>query len=92
MTHSEEFENFTYIGLNLVQKDDCVHLDQLLYIDESKEVVIPMNRMMSKDSPLTTDEAMQLRGPAGQLNWTSSQARPDMKFGACEVSTSIKDP
>ena len=41
---------------------------------------------MSKDSRLTTDEARQLRGLAGQLNWTSNQTRPDMNFGACEVA------
>ena len=46
---------------------------------------------MSKESPLTTEEAWQLRGLAGQLNCTSSQTRPDMIFGACEVSVSIKD-
>ena len=46
---------------------------------------------MSKDCPLTTDEAQQLKGLAGQLNWTSSQTCPDMSFGACKVSTSIKN-
>ena len=34
MTRTEEFENFKYTSLNLVQKDDCVYLDQQLYIDE----------------------------------------------------------
>ena len=47
--------------------------------------------MISIDSPIATDEAQQLRGLVGQLNWTFSQARPDMSFGACEVSPSIKD-
>ena len=80
-----------YTGLNLAQNDDCVYLDQRLYIDELKEVVFPKNRKMSKDSPLTTDKARQLRRLAGQLNWTSSQTRLDMSFAGWEVSTSIKD-
>ena len=46
---------------------------------------------MPKESPLTTKEVLQLRGLSGQLNWTSTQTRPDMSFGACEVSVSIKD-
>ena len=92
MTRSQEFENCKYIGLNLVQKDVCVYLDQQFYIGELKEVVIPKNKKMSKDSPQTNDEAWQLRVLAGQLNWVSSETRPDMGFGACEVSTSIKDP
>ena len=58
LTRSEEFENFKYTGLNLVQKEDCVYLDQRLYIDELKEVVFPKNRKMPKDSPLTTDKAL----------------------------------
>ena len=41
LTCSEEFENFYYTGLNLVQKDNCIYLDQQLYIDELKEVVTP---------------------------------------------------
>ena len=36
LTRSEEFEKFKYTGLNLVQKDDCVYLDQQLYNDELK--------------------------------------------------------
>ena len=46
---------------------------------------------MSKEAQLTTGEAWQLRGLAGQLNWTSSLTRPDRSFGACKISTSIKD-
>ena len=46
---------------------------------------------MSKEAKLTTEETRQLRGIAGQLNWTSSQRRPDISYAACEVSVSIKD-
>ena len=90
MTVSEEFENCKYVGLNLVQKDSSFYIDQQLYIDELKEVVILKNRKFSKGSPLT-DEARQLRGLLAKWNWASIQTRPDIRFGACEVSTSIKD-
>ena len=46
---------------------------------------------MSKESSLNTEEAWQFRGLAGQLNWTSSQTRPDMSYGACEVSVPVAD-
>ena len=49
------------------------------------------NRKFSKGSPLTTDEARQLRGLVAKSNRASIQTRPDISFGACEVSTSIKD-
>ena len=89
-TSQEEFENFKYLGLHIEQKQDCIYLDQQLYIDELKEVQICKERKMSKESSLNTEEARQLRGLAGQLNWTSSQTRPDMSFGACEVSVSSR--
>ena len=62
-----------------------------MLISEVKEVVIPKNTRMSKDSLLTIVGAWQQRGLAGQLNWTSNQTHPTVSFGACELSTSIKD-
>ena len=84
-TSQEESENFKYLGLHIEQKQDCIHLDQHMYIDELKEVQICKERKMSKESSLHTEEARQLRGLARQLNWTSSRTRPDMSFGACDV-------
>ena len=43
------------------------------------------------DAHLTVTEAQRLRTLAGQLNWTSSQTRPDISYQACEVSTSIRN-
>ena len=43
------------------------------------------------DAHLTETEAQQLHMLARQLNWTSSQTRPDISYQACEVSTSIKN-
>ena len=91
VTSQEELRSFKYVGLNIEQRQGCIYLDQLMYTDELKEADVSRERRMSKESPLTTQEARQLRGLAGQLNWTSSQTRPDMSFGACEVSVSIKD-
>ena len=90
-TSHEEYENFKYLGVFIQQKNDCIYLDQQKYIDDLEEVHINKDRRMSKGSPLNIIEARQLRGLAGQLNWASSQTRPDMSFGACEVSVSIKD-
>ena len=45
---------------------------------------------MKKD-PLTAKESQQLKAVAGQLNWVSSQTRPDISFDSCQVSVSCKD-
>ena len=43
------------------------------------------------DAHLTETKAQQFRTLAGQLNWTSSQTRPDISYQAFEVSTSMKN-
>ena len=40
---------------------------------------------------MNTKEKRDLKVLAGQLNWISSQTRPDLAFDACEVNTSTKD-
>ena len=76
VTSAEELESCKCLGLNIPQKNDCIYLDRKLYIEELTEVAIDTKRKMSKEAQLT-GEARQLRGLAGQLNWTSSQIRPD---------------
>ena len=39
---------------------------------------------------LTDSKAQQLRVLAVQLNWRSTQLRPDMSYQACEVSTKVQ--
>ena len=72
----DEFENFKYLSLDTEQKQDCIYLEQQMYINQLKEVHICKERKMSKKSP---------------LNWTSSQTRPNMSFGPCKVSVSVVD-
>ena len=72
LTRLEKIANFKYIYQNLVQKNDCVCLDQQLCNGEIKEIVVPKSRKMSKDSPLTADEAWQLTGLAEPMNWAST--------------------
>ena len=46
---------------------------------------------MAKQAQLNKEEARQLRGLAGQLNWVSSQTRPEMAYSAYEVSVYTKN-
>ena len=85
------YSTFKHLGLNIVQKEYCIYLDQKLYIEELEEAAVDTKRKISKEAQFTTGQARQLRGLAERLNCISSQTRPDMSFGACEISTSIKD-
>ena len=40
---------------------------------------------------MSPKETQQLRRTAGQLNWVSTQTRPDLPYAASIVSESIKD-
>ena len=44
-----------------------------------------------KERKLLTQETHQLRRVTGQLNWISTQTKPDMVYAASAVSSSIKD-
>ena len=62
-------------------------------VDELKDelkVHICKHINISKEILLNTEEAQQLRG-LKQLNWPSSQTRPDMSFGVCKVNVSVID-
>ena len=81
---------FSYIGINCKQNEDMsITIDQLSYIDSIKEIDIKPERLLEKNQPVTESERSQLRSVAGQLNWACNISRPDMGYGACEVSTSI---
>ena len=83
---SESEGVFKYLGLEIHQYDTCISMSQQRYISEIELLQIPDR---SSDSNLTNNEKRSLRSLAGQLNWVSSQSRPDIAFGSCEVNTSM---
>ena len=56
-----------------------------------KEIVVEIDRPNQKDRKLLSRKTHQLQRVAGQLNWVSTQTRPDMAYAASVVSNSIKD-
>ena len=53
VTSPEKHQSFKHLGLNIVQKNDCIYLDQKLSIDELKEVGVDTKRKMCKEGQLT---------------------------------------
>ena len=86
-----EGETFNYLGLTVSQESIGIKISQKIYIDKLKDVFIAKERKLQKLNRLNDMEAQQLRSIAGQLNWVSGQSRPDLSFGDCEVSVSIKN-
>ena len=64
-------------------------MHQKEYIEENE--VVEIDKPNHKDHKLLPHETQQLRRVAGQLNWVSTQTRPDIAYAASVVSSSIKD-
>ena len=58
------------------------------YTEEIQSVRV--DNLSQKDSVLSPKETQYLRRIAGQVNWVSTQTRPDMAYAASIVSGSIK--
>ena len=84
--------SFKYIGLNIVQSNFMVQVDQEKYVGALEEVILSTQRSRQKDDLLTCEETTLLRSISGQLLWASSQTRPDVSFDACVVSNYGKEP
>ena len=92
----EEFEiskeaerSFSYVGLEVDQKDDGLHLSQKTYIEKLE--VIDLSANVNKQDSLTEEQKKKLRSLIGQLAWTSSQTRPDVAFDVCQLSVNFKN-
>ena len=84
----EELQTFKYLGLNISQTNDVIFMHQKEYIEEIK--VVEIDKPNQKYRKLLPHETQQLQRIAGQLNWVSTQTRPDMAYAASVVSSSIK--
>ena len=85
----EESLVFKYVGIYLSQqRDGSITIHQHDYISDIQLIDIDRERALMKKDPLTAKESQQLKAIAGQLNWVSSQTRPDISFDSCQVSVS----
>ena len=64
-------------------------MHQRKYMEEIE--IVEIDKPNQKDRILLPHETQQLRRVAGQLNWVSTQTRPDMAYVTSVVNSSIKD-
>ena len=82
--------DFRYVGLNMVSTKEGVMVDQFQYASSLQPICISRGRSTNKHSELSESEKTDYRGLLGQLNWLSTNTRPDIAFDICELSVSIK--
>ena len=71
---------FRYIGLNIEQNENEIHLQQHEYTEELKQV----NRSDLASANIREGLYAEL---VGQLHWIASQSRPDVSFDVLELYT-----
>ena len=86
----EHASRFKYIGVELQQNSKGIYIAQKKYLDKLQEIEISSSRAKEKQSPITEDERSELRAAHGQLNWLSTQTRPDLAYDVCNLTTSLK--
>ena len=77
--------DFRYVGLKIKKEEKGISVNQDLYAEEIEEVRFDVKGRSNIDK-LDKDETRLLRGIAGQINWISSQTRPDVSFDSLDVS------
>ena len=83
--------SFKYVGLNVLQTETEVLVDQHKYVEGLNLIEISSERMKQKDEKLTSEEKAMLRSASGQLLWAATQTRPDIAYDACVVSNNGKE-
>ena len=77
--------DFRYVGLKIKKEETGISVNQDLYAEELEEVRFDVKGRSNIDK-LDQDETRLLRGIAGQIDWISSQTRPDVSFDSLELS------
>lgn len=83
---STSVESFKYIGVNIIQSGQTIQLNQTDYIMTIQPIVLSKQRCNRKFDQLSKEESEKYRALIGQLNWISTQSRPDVAFSVCELS------
>jgi hypothetical protein len=82
--------HFVYLGLCLEQNEICILLHQKEYSDQLKCIEIANRKNRKATDEITEQEKGQLRSRIGQLNWLSTQTRPDISYEVCQASVNFK--
>lgn len=83
---------FVYLGIQIKQDECGIRVNQDPYIDSLSIANLPKSRSSRKHDDLNQYEVKMLRSAIGNVNWVSSQTRPDVAFDSLDLSINIKEP
>ena len=80
--------SFKYVGINIDQSHDgSILVDQFDYVKRLKEIGVDGYVHCSRSVALSPVDREEYRALIGQLNWLSTQTRPDISFEVCRLSS-----
>ena len=85
----EEDTNLKYLGLSIKQNGQEIRISTDDYGKSLKPLVLPESES-NKNSCFSSEQLTTLKQFCGQLNWISTQGRPDISFYSCYLANSIK--
>ena len=85
---------FEHLGLHISQKKELnlIELDPIEYIEQIVPIHVSSDGQSNKKEFCTKESSFQFRQLVGKLNWITSQSRPDIVFGVCMLSSTMKNP
>ena len=69
-----------------------IELYQIEYIEQIGPIQMSRDRHSNKKEVYTKEESFQFRQLVGKLNWIAIQSHPDIAFGVCILSSTMKNP
>lgn len=83
---------FRYIGLNIVQNEQGVTVDQNEYCKSLKSINVSAGRGIHKNMECNEEEKECFRSLVGQLGWLCTNSRPDLSYDVLELSCKVNNP
>ena len=85
----EENTNLKYLGLNITQSSNGIKVSTSEYAKSLKEINLSGLNSEGKEG-FSPDQITILRQFTGQINWLTTQGRPDIGFDSCFLANSLK--
>lgn len=83
---------FKYVGWDINQHDGYIDIDQISYQNGINAIELNSARLNQTDHELNEHEKKLYQQLLGQLQWISSQTRPDIRFAVLECSLMASKP
>jgi hypothetical protein len=72
--------NFKYVGLDIVQTEKFLKVDQSIYAKTIEEIELSREREKERLQLLSEEECAELKSVCGKLLWVANNSKPEVSF------------